>query len=59
MKKIKKDAEWALRQIEQHLPFEGTNYCECSADLVYYIAQVRRELKRTTNDKSKRFPYIH
>ena len=46
MKKVKKDAEWALRQIEQQLPFEGTNFCECSADLVYYIAQVRRELRR-------------
>ena len=42
----KYSAEWALQEIENHLPFEGTNYCECSADLVYYIAQIRRELRR-------------
>ena len=46
MKKVKKDAEWVLKEIEKHLPFEGQNYCDCSADLVYYIQQVRRELRR-------------
>lgn len=48
IKLIKKDAEWALKELEKHLPFSGSNYCECSADLVYYIAQVRKELNRKT-----------
>lgn len=48
IKAIKKDAEWALREIEKYLPFQGfgTNLCECSADLVYYIGLVRKELRR-------------
>jgi len=46
MKKIKKDAEWVLQELEKHLPFEGSNYCECSADVVYYITQIRKELRR-------------
>ena len=42
----KQTAEWVLQELEKHLPFQGSNYCECSADLVYYIEQIRKELKR-------------
>lgn len=41
-----KDAEWALQELEKHLPLSNEYPCECSADIVYYIAQIRKELKR-------------
>ena len=53
MKKAKKDAEWALQELEQHLPFSGSNYCECSADLVYYIGQIRNQLRRENHGNKK------
>lgn len=42
---MKKDAEWALQELEKYLPL-NSQFCDCSADLVYYITQIRKELRR-------------
>ena len=50
---MKKDAKWVIKKIYDKLPFCSGRTCDCSADLVYYLEQIEKELENGKN-KNKR-----